>query len=122
MSLALARRRMRHRCTIQRNASRGTSTNPWGADDTADWQSHLTNLPCWFWQEGRGSRTVMDSDKVVEISVKRVMVPLDADVTEDDRVLSVTDRLGATVATGPMRIDVVRVTKDHKILEVEEDR
>lgn len=60
----------------------------------------------------------MDDDKVVELSSRQVALPLTADVTEDDRIVDLTDRLGNPVVDGPMRIDEVLTYPDHKVVRV----
>lgn len=107
---------MTHRCDIQRDSSAGLGTDPYGNDPTPAWGAHLTDLPCRFWfEEGK---TVIDGDKATELTIRMMIVPAGTDVTEDDRVLNVTDRLGASLADGPMRIDSVGHRQGHLVLRM----
>jgi len=111
---------MTHRCTIERDGTRGTGTDPYGNDPAPSWATHLSGLVCRFWFDS-GS-TVIDGDKAVEVTKRMLIVPAGTDVTEDDRVVSVTDRLGEVLADGPMRIDSVGHRQGHIVLTMVDER
>lgn len=114
-----ARQRMKHRATIQRDAT--NSTDPWGGKDAPDWQEHLADLPCHAWVRtgvGMGSEEFR-SDKVAVVENRHMIVPLGTDITERDRVLTVTDRQDAEILDGPMRIESIGKRRDHIALVVE---
>lgn len=111
-----ARNAMVHRCNVERDASLDTQTSPWGGDPPPDWDLHLTDLHCRFWFDS--GQTKYDGQKQVEITTRKLVVPLGTDITEDDRIVSVRDRRGRVVADGPMRIDSVGDREDHRVLRV----
>jgi hypothetical protein len=109
---------MIHRCTLQRDASRTTTPDPYGNHELPSWQTHLSDLHCRWWFQA--TRTIMNGDTQQEVQVRKLVVPLDTDVTEDDRVLEVVDRRGRQLSVGPMRIDSVGDRLDHKVLTMVE--
>lgn len=118
--MSQARSSMRHRCTIQRDANHGGGTDPYGGDAAASWAALHTSLACRYWFSA--ARTVIDGKLQTEIKTRMMLVPTGTDVTEDDRVLSVTDRLGNEIADGPMRIDSVGRREGHIVLTMVEVR
>lgn len=112
--MSQARASMTSRCVIERNARRGTGTDPYGNDPEPLWEALSVGTPCRYWFDG--VRTVMDGDKATEVTTRKMTVPSGTDVTEDDRIRSVTDRLGNTLADGPMRIDGVGHRRGHIVL------
>jgi hypothetical protein len=108
MSVVGSRVALTHRCVIERDAA--GSTNGWGTPDSPDWQPHLTDLPCRGWTTVGVEKTDATTTAVVEDM--RLIVSLDTDVTERDRVGSVTSR-GVTIIAGPVGIRVVLARKDH---------
>lgn len=112
--MSLARLSMTNRCDVQRDANYGQSEDAWGNDDPASWQSHLTSLPCRFWFDG--TETVIDGVKGTEVTTRKLIVPAGTDITEDDRIVSVKDRLGVELADGPMRIDSVGHRSGHIVV------
>lgn len=110
MSLIAARLSLTHRCTIER-ADNTASLDEWGAPDPADWQTHLSDQPCRS-QATAGHEAVTDTTTLVVVEDVRLLLPLGVDVTEQDRVVSVTYR-GATIQEGPLGIRAVLVHQDH---------
>lgn len=115
MSLVSSRVGMRHRCTIERKTSPGP--DGWGGPKAGEWAEHLTGLPCNAWSEA--AREPVDDDRTAAFEDRRLSVPLGTDVTEEDRVLVVTDRRGRTVMGGPMGIEGILTTGDHLELIVQ---
>lgn len=101
MSLVASRLSLTHRVTVERNAG-ADSGDGWGQG--TDWQPHLTDLPCRAWTT-TGQETV-DGTNVVLIENLRVLLPEDTDVTERDRIATVTFR-GQTIVDGPVDIRAV---------------
>lgn len=110
MSLASSRVQLTYRCTIERDAN-ASSDDGSGNPLPPSWQANLTNLPCRAWTTA-GREAVTDTTTVVVVEDVRVIVPLGTDVTEEDRVASVTYR-GGTVWAGPLGIRAVLARKDH---------
>lgn len=108
MSLASTRLSLIHRCTIERDTATAGS---WGTPDTANWQTHLTDVPCRTWAAA-GREAVENTTTVTVVEDVRVIVPLGTDVTERDRVASVTYR-GGNVQEGPLGIRAVLHRADH---------
>lgn len=111
-----ARALMRHRLTTLRNQAVGE--DPWGGPSDQEWQANLTEQPCRAWFQS-GKREISNGDNVV-LSDLRVIVPLSADVTTNDRLGDVTDRLGNVILPGPLLIDEIAPRADHKVLFVKE--
>jgi hypothetical protein len=107
---------MRHRAVIERDMAVGE--DDWGQSGTPDWRIHLHDLPCAAWFEA--GREVIDGAKTAVIEDRKVIVPLDTDVTEKDRVARITDRRGKeTIFEGPARIESVGRRRDHLALMLE---
>jgi hypothetical protein len=115
VSLASSRVGFTDRCTIERDANSGTS-GTWGQPDSPDWQEHATDQPCKGWTNS-GTEPVDDA-KLVVLVERRLSLPLGTDVTEADRIGSVT-RSGVQVFDGPMDIQAVLTFPDHLELSLE---
>lgn len=111
MSLITSRLSLTQRCTIERDANAGNDDS-WGEGNaTPDWQPHITDLPCRAWATG-GTETVTRTDTIAAIGDVTVIVPLGTDVTEQDRVASVTFR-GDTIQQGPLGIRAINSRRDY---------
>jgi hypothetical protein len=107
---------MIHRCTIERNTV-ASLVDDYKNPVPPQFEALYTDVPCRGWLYiGRTA----DDGKTVVVEDRRILVPLGTDVTERDHISSITDRLGAELFTGPMRIDHVGVRKDHLVLSVTE--
>lgn len=104
---------MVHRCDVERDASLVGPADDWGGPATPVWNLHLNELSCRFWFE-QGS-TVMDGDKQVELTRRKLIVPEETDLTEDDRVVNVRDQRNRVLADGPMRVDSVGRREGHLV-------
>jgi hypothetical protein len=104
MSLVGSRVALTQRCTIDRDANAAT-TGAWGTPSSPDWQPHLTDVPCRAWASS-GRENVADGTTVTPVEDARVIVPLGTDVTDADRIASVTFR-GGTAQDGPLGIRAV---------------
>lgn len=109
MSLVSSRLSLTHRCTIERDANAG-GDDGWGNPPAPSWQTHLSDLVCRSWVTA-GREEVKDGQSIVVVEDTRLIVPLGTDVTERDRVASVTYR-GGTVQDGPLGIRSVLVRRD----------
>lgn len=115
MSLVSSRVALYHRCTVERDANAATDDG-WGNPQPPSWQTHLVDLACRAW--ATAAREPVDDEKTIVVEDRRMMVPLDADVTEKDRIATVTHR-GATILEGPMGIEAVVRRRDHIELVLE---
>lgn len=111
-----ARNVMTHRTTIRRDTTHGgAGEDPYGGDGVPTWTTTTTgDVSCRFWHES--TRTVMDGNEATEVEVRKVMLPVGTDVTEDDQLGDVRDRRGRLIAQGPMRIDGLGRRLDHIIV------
>ena len=62
----------------------------------------LTDSPC-YWQ-AQSRQFVTTNEKLVAITTHVLLMPLGADVDEDDRITSITDRRGRVLKAGKLRI------------------
>jgi hypothetical protein len=109
MSLLSSRIGFRHRCTIQRDANAATDDG-WGNPQTPDWQDNSTDVPCRVVVDA--GREPVDSDRTVVLVDMRLLVPLDTDVTEDDRISEIQER-GADYVDGPLGVEAVLRRRTH---------
>lgn len=115
MSLVTSRIALQHRCTIQRNEG---AADDWGSQ-AEDWQPVAEDVPCRAFTL-TGSEPA-DQDRTAAFVERRITLPLSTDVTEQDRILSVTSR-GSEVFDGPMSIEAVLIYQDHLELIVQRIR
>lgn len=105
---------MVHRCTVERATA---GTDAWGNPAIPAWATHLPALPCRAWYSA--GREVTDAGKTAVVEDRRMIVPRDTDVREDDRVAAVTNRKGEMLFPGPMRIESVGRRRDHLDLHLQ---
>ncbi len=108
MSLTSSGLTMTHRCTIERRAA--GAADAWG-QVPSEWETHLTNVRCRTWADA-GREIVEGTTTVTVVEDVRVIVPLGTDVTEADRIASITYR-GGTAQAGPLGIRAVLARPDH---------
>lgn len=108
MSLVSSRLSLKHLCTIERNTT--ATLDGWGNPAPPSYQPNLTNLPCRAWTTA-GHET-FDATTTVVIEEMHLLVASDTDVTEQDRIASVSYR-GAAILAGPIGIRAVLRHQDH---------
>jgi len=109
MSLIASRASLIHRTRIERDQNAG-ELNDAGAVESPDWQPFDDLTRCRFWTNT--GREVLDATVSVVDEDMRMIVPLDTDVTERDRLAGVCYR-GQFIATGPIGIRAVVRRTDH---------
>ena len=114
MSLVASRLSLIHRCTIERAT---TTDDDYGNPGPPTWAAHLSDQPCRTWATA-GREVVTNTTTLVVVKDVRLMLPLGVDVTEQDRVASVTYR-GDTIQAGPLGIRAVLTHQDHIELVLE---
>jgi len=109
VSLVSSRVSLVHRCVVERDDN-AASADEWGTPPPPDWQTHLPDLECRAWVAGR--ETVTDRGDLAVVLEVHLIVPVGTDVTESDRVASVTYR-GDTLYEGPLAVHAVLRRRDH---------
>lgn len=92
--------RMTMRAKIERDTS--TGSDDWGGD-TAPSFTPLTTAKCFAWT--KSGREIADGTKGALIKVMRIMFPLGTDVQPDDEISDITDRRGAVLIPGRLKVD-----------------
>ena len=111
-----ARARMTMRCSTERQANTGALT-PFGQPVTGRVEP-LTSGPC-YWQ-AKTERFIADGTKVAAIASHIMLMPLAADILEQDHVLRIKDRRGRVLKDGRLRVMTVLDLEDHKEISLEE--
>lgn len=102
------------RATVQRNAA---IDDGYGQKGPPIWEVLATNVACYVWSRKRRNEI---GDKMMSVVEEPGMVaPLSTDVTEDDRILTVTDRRGNQLFD-TMYINSVARRKRHLELRLRE--
>lgn len=113
--MTTVRSRMIHRTTIERNT--GSIDDDLGAEEIPDWDTpHLEDQPCFFY--AIAGQEILE-DRAVQLAKLRMLLPLDTDVHEGDRINGVVDRLGNDIFTGIMMIRSVLPHHSHLELDLE---
>lgn len=107
-----ARSRMTQRALVQRYSSPGFDDS--GNPLPGTWATHLTALACWLY--GSTEREAVSEETTAVVTDLKLMVPVSADVTEQDRIAGITDRRGQTVHAGLLGIETVERKRSHKQL------
>lgn len=92
--------RLTMRAVVQRNTA--TGKDAWGQPVAPVWETVAT-LRCFAWSNA--SRELVDGDKTAMIEDMRIMVGLGADLREDDELVAITDRLGAVLIPGRLKVE-----------------
>lgn len=109
MSLVSSRLALTQRCVIERDQNAGTLDN--GAVQPPDWQTNLDDVPCRAWMS-EAQEQIADGVTIVPSATVRVLVTADTDVTEADRIASITYR-GETALDGPLQVRAVLRRRTH---------
>lgn len=108
---------MTHRAHVQRD-TQGT-VDEYGQYEPAVWVTHIASLACKFYTSSRMEQVAQTTQVV---STVRLMIPVNADVSERDRIVDIRDRLGAVIETGPWNVKSVEYKRSHReclLVEVE---
>lgn len=110
MSLIATGASLTQRCSIERDASSATDDG-WGNPNVPNWQPHLSDVRCFAWAES-GQEVIEGSATVEPVQTVHLLLPADTDVTERDRVATVTYR-GGTAQDGPLAVRALLRRPDH---------
>lgn len=111
---------MTQRTTIERLSS--VSDDGGGSNDT--WGTVVSDIPCRAFAlrtrsvlaSGVGTTEQITGQRPGVQELKVVLVPIDTDAEEGDRLTNVVDRKGVTLFRGPMLIDSIGDQHDHRRL------
>ncbi len=107
-----ARGRMTMRALVQRDNASGE--DGFGMKLPRDWQTHIASQACFLYTIREDE--IIDGVKHVVLGFEKLLMPLGTDITEDDRLLNIKDRLGVTLIANVMRI--TSVARRHLFLEL----
>ena len=99
---------MTMRANIERNQD--TADDAYGHPEKPNFQKH-NQIPCHVFSKMR--RLVTDEEKIVMIEDLRGRFQRDADLSEDDRILSVVDRQNNVLFAGPIAILALARRRGH---------
>lgn len=87
------------------------ATDDSGNPAPGTWATHVAAMPCMLYSSA--GREAVTEDRTVAVVDLKLLAPLTASVTTDDRVNGITDRLGAAIFTGIARIEAVLRKRTH---------
>ena len=93
--------RLTMRAQIERDAA--TATDSWGNPVAPSFAAIGEPLPCFVWSES--AHQLIDGAKTAEIEKVRALFARGADVRENDELVSVTDRQGAVIIAGRLKVE-----------------
>lgn len=93
--------RLTMRAQVERNQAAGKDA--WGQGDTPAFAAVGDPLPCFVWAEN--SAEVVDGVKTAMIGDFRALFALGADLAEGDELDGVTDRVGAVLIDGRLKVE-----------------
>ncbi len=109
-----SRTQMTMRAIIARNST--ITTDAYGHPEAPSFATLGDPIPCRVWSVNR--REVNDTRKFVLEEQLRCGMPLGTDVTEDDRITEIKDRLGVVIWAGPIRIDDIQHKHTHLEMDI----
>lgn len=104
--------RLTMRAAIERNTA--SASDGWGGPVAAVFASTGAPVACFVWSVS--AEGVKDGGKVAEVEQFRALFALGADVRANDEIAAVTDRRGAAVLPGRLRV-MGPVQRKHTHLE-----
>lgn len=107
-----ARSRMTQRAHVIRETA--GATDDYGNPAPGSWATHIPSLPCWLY--GSTEREAVSEERVAVVADLKLMVPLSADVTEQDRINGITDRIGTVIESGVLGVETVLRKRTHQQL------
>jgi hypothetical protein len=109
-----ARWRMTHRALVQRNDA---ATDDYGQPGAASWADHAT-IACYLYQ--RPSTGEVQGERNIIQYTWLMLVPLDSDVIESNRINGVTKKSGESLYEGIFNIVQIVRRPSHWLLVLEE--
>jgi len=93
--------RLTMRAAVERNTAVGK--DGWGQPVAPVFASIGEPLPCFVWSQKTGE--IVDGQKTAMIGDFRALFALGADIAEADEIAGVTDRKGAVIIEGRLRVE-----------------
>ena len=113
----MVRFRMTHRALVERNVTAATQ-DTYGNEQAATWVTHISAQPCYYWQPAT-MRAESQGERNVLVYGHQVVMPLDTDITEADRINGISDRCGRVVSADVFGITGIARKPDHLLLTLE---
>lgn len=114
---AAVRSRMVHRALVERDA--GGEADGYGNPPAPAWGALHAALPCWYYvpvaRSQQGAEIVRERGIIVQ-EHSMMLIPSGTDITERDRVVSVSDRQGVSIT--PVAMNILSVVPRHDHIEL----
>ena len=107
-----ARSRMKQRALVERYSSPGNDDS--GNPLPGTWATHLAAMPCWLY--GSTEREAVTEQTTAVVTDLKLMAPLSASITEQDRINQVKDRRGTVIEAGLLGIESILRKRTHQQL------
>lgn len=107
-----ARSRMKQRALVQRYTP--GLPDDYGNPLPGTWATHIAALACWLY--GSTEREAVAEERTAVVTALKMMIPLSADVTEQDRISTVVDRRGTVIEPGLLHIETILYRRSHREL------
>lgn len=104
-----ARSRMTHRALIERQSPGAIGDS--GNAGAPSWATHIAAMPCWLY--GSTEREAVTEATTAVVTDLKMMAPLSAAITEQDRINQVKDRRGTVIEPGILQIATVLRKRTH---------
>jgi hypothetical protein len=104
-----ARSRMTQRALVERYT--GGATDDSGNAAPGSWASFLTAMPCWLY--GSTEREAVTEETTAVVTDLKLLAPLSAAITEQDRINQVKDRHGTVIEAGILGIETILRKRGH---------
>lgn len=105
---------MTQRALVQRQTAPGT--DDYGNPLPGEWATHIAAMPAWLY--GSTEREAVTGTTTAVVTDLKVMAPLSADITEQDRISGITDRRGTVIEPGILHIETILRKRSHLQLTV----
>lgn len=89
--------------TMRMNVERNASAERDAHNQPVESFGELAEVPCYAWP--KTIQRVSDDGKLASVEIVQAQIPHGTDVTRDDRVATITDRLGVVKFQGPFLVE-----------------
>lgn len=102
-----ARQAMTDRAVIETDTN--TAAGPDGLPGIPSWSESSAKIACRYYTKIK--RQVIDGDKLALVEDLRLLLPTGTTIAETNRIARIENRLGATIATGPFKIETIQTRR-----------